>query len=346
MARQDGKKRSGQITMRDVAKLAGVSQGTVSRVLSQSLAQSPISEETYQKVLDAVERLGYHPNMTARSLRTQKTFMLAIMIADISNAFYHIMVRTIQGVARSHGYDVLMADTDQLYENEKHFCEAVIRRPVDGVIMVPYQLSTEDVDHLIKRTGAAVVALGQHLTHPMVDVVFADDEKATFDAITWLIKTKGHRDIGFIGVPATMPPGVRRLRAFYRAMDAAGVPVQPGFIQEGDFMAESGYHAMGKLMRLPHPPSAVFACNDRMAIGAMGAALSMGLRIPQDVAVVGFDNIPEATLVYPHLTTVAQFPVDIGRKLAEAVFERIEGQAHGPRRTFEIPCQLIERQST
>ena len=139
-------------TMRDVARLAGVSQPTVSRVLNQSDTAISISEETRSKVLAAVDELGYRPNILARGLRTQQTQMLAVLIADISNSFYHPIVRSIQDVARLHNYDVMIANSDHLYEDEMHFCEAVSRRPVDGVIMVPIHLFGEDLDSFATRT--------------------------------------------------------------------------------------------------------------------------------------------------------------------------------------------------
>src|SRR5258708_27987145 len=157
------KERPSTVTMHDVARLAGVSQSTVSRVLSKTPSLVPISEETSKKVLDAVEQLGYFPNLTARSLRVQQSNMIALMIADISNPFYHAIVRTVQDIARHHNYDVLIANTDMIYENEVHFCEAMMRRPVDGVIMVPYHLTNEQINQLIERTGTSVVALASYL---------------------------------------------------------------------------------------------------------------------------------------------------------------------------------------
>src|SRR5258706_6377097 len=206
------------VTMHDVAKLAGVSQSTVSRVLSKTPSMVPISEETSKKVFDAVEHLGYFPNLTARSLRVQHSYMIAMMIADISNAFYHSIVRTVQDIARKHNYDVLIANTDQIYENETHFCEAMMRRPVDGVIMVPYHLTDDEIDQLIQRTGVSVVALASYLNHPAVDTVFSDDEGATYDAVKWLIEDKQHQRIGFIGVPESYPPEMRRRRGYWRGI--------------------------------------------------------------------------------------------------------------------------------
>ncbi|MBN2471681.1 MAG: LacI family DNA-binding transcriptional regulator, partial [Anaerolineae bacterium] len=140
-------------TMRDVARLAGVSQPTVSRVLNKTSTSIPVSDDTYQRVMAAIKELGYRPNMTARSLRTQRTQMIAVMIADITNAFYHSIVRVIQAIARQHDYDVLISNSDHRYENERHFCEAVMRRPVDGVIIVPIHLTYTDLDRLLTLSG-------------------------------------------------------------------------------------------------------------------------------------------------------------------------------------------------
>lgn len=340
------KKSSGkQPTMRDVARLAGVSQPTVSRVLNNNPSAIPVSEETRRRVLEAVKALGYRPNMTARSLRTQRTQMIALMIADISNSFYHPIARTVQDIARRHNYDVIISSSDHRYDNEKHFCEAVIRRPVDGVIMVPTYLTDEDIDRFIALTQTPVVVLGQHIRHPEVDIVYADDEKATFDAINWLIAERGHERIGFVGVPEQYPPGPRRWRGFKQAMELAGLPIDPTFVFEGDFTLESGRQVARRLLNLPAWPSALFVVNDLMAIGLILELQDAGYNVPGDIAVMGFDDISEASIIRPPLTTVAQTPVAIGEKLVTALFDRIEGRVSAGRRALECPCVLIPRQS-
>lgn len=333
------------VTMRDVANLAGVSQSTVSRVLNQS-ADSPvlISEDTAQRVYDAVKQLGYYPNLTARSLRGQKTQLLAMMIADISNPFYQHMVRNVQDVARKYHYDVLISNSDHNQQNERHFLEGIIRRPVDGVIIVPYHIDAGDVDALIQRTGVPVVTLCNNFDHQMVDQVFGDDEKATYEGAQWLICERGHRRIAYIEVPGTHP-SKRRLRGFRRAMREAGLHVPHEYIRPGDFSVEAGERAMRELMQVPMPPTAVIACNDLMAIGGITAAHEMGLKVPADIAVMGFDNIPESMRIQPTLTTLAQYPSEMGTKLAELLFERIEGCYDGPARAVEVPCRLIVRES-
>jgi len=332
--------------MHDVAKLANVSQSTVSRVLSGAKEPIAIGEETRQRVLEAVAKLKYQPNLHAGSLRGQKTQMIAIMIADITNPFYHSMVRAAQDVANIHHYDVMIANSDHTLDGEKHFVDSVIRRPVDGIIMAPYHLDDDDLDELIERTGAVVTAVGQHLSHPQVDIVYGNDEQATYDVVTWLHQEKNHSKIGFIGVTDRFPAGARRRRGFEQALETAGLALQPGFEQVGDWSPESGYRAMRQMLSLPTRPSAVFVCNDMMAIGAMEAISQADLRIPDDIAIVGFDDIPAASWVSPHLSTVAQFPVKMGEQLIKAIFQRLNGEYQGTSRRFEIPLRFIEREST
>jgi LacI family transcriptional regulator len=340
------KRSSTAVTMRDVAKMANVSQSTVSRVLNDRADGIPIGEETRQRVLNAVQQLGYYPNLHAGSLRGQKTRMIAMMIADIANPVYHPLVRAVQDVARTHQYDVMVANTDHTSEGEHLFCESIIRRPVDGVVMAPYHLTDSDMDRVITRTGVAVAALGQHITHPQVDVVFTNGASLVHEAMLWLFEQKGHRRIGFIGVTTRFSAGERRRQAFLEAMAEVGLTQPEEYFQQGDWSAESGLHAMRSLLSLPSPPTAVFACNDLMAIGAMEAAWQQGLRIPEDVAVMGFDNVPAASWVRPRLTTIAQYPEQMGAVLAEALFQRIDGNKREPALRVEVPCQFIEREST
>ena len=331
--------------MRDVAKLANVSQSTVSRVLSGASDLIPIGEETRARVLEAVNQLGYQPNLHAGILRGQKTQLISVMIADISNAFYHSIVRAIQDVARSHRYDVMIANTDHMLDGELHFCRSIVRRPVDGVIMIPFHLTDEDLDDLIKRTGTTVAVMGQHIRHPLVDTVFGNDDISTYEAVAWLIRERGHRRIGYIGVTEAYAAGARRRQAYEQALADAGLAAPPGYLQMGDWSSESGERAMRALLAQEEPPTAVFVCNDLMALGAMEAAGSLGLAVPQDVAVIGFDDIPPASWVRPRLTTVAQPAKEMGLMLAQMLFERIQGEYDGPGRRVEIPCRFLVRES-
>lgn len=331
--------------MRDVAKAANVSQSTVSRVLSGATEPIAIGEETRQRVLEAVEQLGYHPNLHAGSLRGQKTRMIAIMIADITNPFYHPLVRAVQDVAFQHQYDVMIANSDHNYDKELLFCESIIRRPVDGVVMIPYYLTDEDMDNLIARTGVAIGVVGGHIQHPNIDVAHGNDTKASLDVVRWLIEQRGHQRIAMICADHRFPVIVRRYGAFRQAMEEAGLPVPSDYVVEGDWSYESGQRAIRSLLELPVPPTAVFAANDTIAIGALEAAEEMGRQVPGDIAIVGFDDIPEAQWVRPKLTTVAQYPSEMGRLLAEALFKRINNDGDDPRQVFELPCRFVERDS-
>lgn len=335
------------VTMDDVAKLAGVSQSTVSRVLNIGQSEMLISEETSQKVMTAVEQLGYFPNLTARSLRSQQTSMIAMLVGNISNPFYHGIVQTVEEIGHQYGYDLLIANGYKKRENELRFCRALMRRPVDGIIVSSDFITDEHIDQLIKYTGAAVVSMNEYLKHPEVDVLLSSDEDASYQAVKWLAETKGHRRIGFIGIADAHPNGKPRRAGYRRALQECGISILEGYEQIGqEYTVEQGTQTMRALLRLPAPPSAVFVCSDIMAIGAINEALDMGLRIPEDIAIVGFDDIPAAQFIRPSLTTLAQFPAEIGRQLANALFERIAGSYTGSNRTFKVPLRLVERQST
>jgi len=336
-----------KITMRDVARAANVSQSTVSRILSPSSTKSdvPISEETKEKVLAVVKELGYQPNQYARSLRGQKNHVIAMLIGDIGNPFYHPMVRAVQDVASQYHYSVMVANSDHLREKEMLFCESLLRRPVDGAIIVPWHLTSDDLRNLIDRTGMAVSVVGSHVQLPDVDIVYADDTKASYEAVRWLIVQRGHQRIAMICANHEYSATIRRRGGFQQAMKDAGLTIPPDYVVEGDWSVESGRRAISSLLALPTPPTAVFAASDTMAIGALDAAEKMNYRVPEDIAIVGFDNIPAASWVRPQLSTVAQYPDEMGALLANALFDRIQNKYNGPGRCFEVPCRFIERAS-
>jgi DNA-binding LacI/PurR family transcriptional regulator len=331
--------------MRDVGRAAGVSQSTVSRVLTPSIAGLQIKEETRRRVLAKITELGYHPNQYARSLRGKKSHMLGMMVADITNPFYHPLVRAVQDVAVQHRYDVMIANTDHAQEKEQLFMESIVRRPVDGVIVVPYYLTADDLDNLIVRTGVTVASVGKHIDHPRIDISYADDARASYDLVAWLIRERGHSRIAMACADLRFPVTVGRVDAYRQALADAGLGTEPAYIVSGDWSFDTGQRAMRELMALPSPPTAVFAASDTIAIGALEEAESMHLRVPDDVAIVGFDAIPEAQWVRPRLTTVAQNPSEMGRRLAVALFDRIESNPLHERQVFEVPCRFIERET-
>ena len=339
-------KRPQAVTMRDVARKANVSQSTVSRIISGTDSKIPISEETRQKVMHAIQEMGYHPNQYARSLRGSKIHMIGMVIADIGNPFYHPMVRAVQDIALQNGYDVMIANSDHMREKEMLFCESIVRRPVDGVIMIPYHLTDQNLENLIQRTGVTISAVGNHIRHPDIDVTFADDFKATYETIRWLIDVKKHQRIAMIHASRIFPVTVRRASAFYKAMEESNLPVPKEYVIERDWEVKTGQEGIKSLLSLPNPPTAVFCASDTIAIGALEMAETLGVRVPQDIAIVGFDDIPAASWVRPRLSTIAQHPDQMGFYLANSLFERLRGEYSGPGRRFEVPCELIIREST
>ncbi len=332
-------------TMYDVARMAGVSQPTVSRVLNPTATTPPISEDTTQRVLEAVEKLGYRPNVVARSLRTQRTQTVALLIADLANPFYHVLARTVQDIARRQDYEVLISNSDHVYENEKHFCEIVLRRGVDGAIMVPVHLTDDDLRPYVAQTNIPFAVLGKQILHDTIDVVFADDRGATCEMTKWLIRERGYREIGFIGVPDYHPPGPRRYEGYLTAMHEEGLTPDPRHRYTGDFSLDGGKQLARQIIASGHLPRAFIVLNDLMAIGMILEFQEAGLRVPDDVAVVGFDDIPEATIIRPALTTIAQDARDIGQKLAMALFERINDPSITGKRIFESQLRLVPRES-
>jgi LacI family transcriptional regulator, galactose operon repressor len=333
--------------MQDVARAANVSQSTVSRILSPATSSSKvlISEETRDKVLAVVKELGYHPNQYARSLRGKNSHAIGMLIADISNPFYHPMVRAVQDVASQHHYSLMIANSDHIREKEVLFCESLLRRPVDGAIIIPYHLTDDDFQDLIERTGMAISAIGNHIQHPEVDVTYADDTKASYEAVRWLIEQRGHRRIAMLHSSLKYPVTIRRQGAFRQAMQDAGLSIPPEYMVEGDWSVEFGRTAITTLMKLSEPPTAIFAAADTIAIGALEMAEEMNYRVPEDIAIIGFDDIPASSWVRPRLSTVAQYPGQMGTLLANALFQRILGEYSGPARRYEVPCRFMERES-
>lgn len=330
-------------TQADVARLANVSQAMVSYVLNDHAAVS-IPNATRQRILEAIETLGYQPNRSARSLRTSKTFTIAVIIPDISNPFYPAFVRGVQDVADQRDYDVITYNTDGLANKERKCIQSILEGHVDGVIAVLFHLTARDLFPLLDRHNPVVrlEATRKMAGERSLDNIYLDNVAAARTAVSYLIG-KGHQRIGMLA--GQQGPTNYRVVGYRQALEMAGIPAQEPLIQPGDFNEQGGYHAMQALLQLSEHPTAIFAANDLMAMGAYLAIKAAGLRIPQDMAVVGFDNIPTARLVSPPLTTIAQFQQDIGHRAAEMLFERLNDTAPPGGRSEERPHELIIRES-
>ncbi len=331
-------------TSKDVANLAGVSRTTVSYVMNnKSGGNVRISDETRQKVWDAIKELNYCPSSAAQTLRTNRSNLLAVMIPRVENTFYPQFAAAVQREAEKEQLEVIIHSTQNEYQREKDFLDVLLRRGVDGLITQTYQLSTEDMDKLI-RAGIAVVVHGYKPTHPFVDNIVLDEAKAAQEIVTYLIE-KGYWRIATIAGPPSSWAGHLRKKGYLDALHAHNIPIDDDLIYPTRFRRGYGATAMQYLLALPHPPTAVFAANDMLAVDAMLYAIDSGLKVPDDIAVVGFDNIPEATIVRPKLTTVDKDVDLLATTAVEMLMERINSKEPIPARQKMLPHQIIYRGS-
>jgi len=327
--------------------MAGVSQAVVSYVLNDNQGIS-ISPETRERVHDAIAKLGYVPNTAARSLRSQRTFTVAAIIPDITNPYYPTFIRGIQDVAQSHGYDVLAYNTDGERDLELQALDAARRGRVDGMILVPFHLTLDDLLPIL-ADGTPITLLGElaideRAARYSLDSVLVPGEPAARAVVDYLI-SRGHTHIGMISGQAATPPREQRVLGYRRALAEHHLPLEEILIRGGDFTEEGGYEAMRELLALDPRPTAVFAANDLMAMGALVACRGAGLSVPEDVALAGFDNIPASRLVHPALTTLDQQANLSGRRAAELLLSRLTGAYGGPIRSERLGFELIVRDS-
>lgn len=334
-------------TQADVARAAGVSQTVVSHVLSGRQPRS-MTPATRERVLAEIERLGYIPDQTAQNLRRRRTMTIAAVVPDIVNPFYGQFVRGIQLEARQHGYDVLAYDTDGHRDLELKALNVALSGRVDGLVGTMFHLDVEDFAPLVSR-GIPVCILGGRVSFSgrelLFDTVSIRDDQAAEMMVGHLI-ARGHTRVAVIAGEPDTPPRHSRERGYRAALAAHGIPVDEALVRGGDFTERGGFQEMTALLALDAPPTAVFASNDLIAIGAMIACRERGLRIPEDMAIAGFDDIPAAALVYPPLTTISQRNEAIGRRLVQLLTERLQGTYAGPPRTFSTAYDLIVREST
>ncbi len=334
-------------TLRDVAEQAHVSVTTASQVVNdRSGGNIRISDETRERVWSAVRALGYTPNASARSLRTRRTNLLAVLVPDIANPFYPQLIRGVQQIATEHGYDLLVYDADDHPQREKAFVEAILRRQVDGVVMVPFYLGDDDVERIAQANIAVAVMSGAQSQISGVDVLKVDHTTALSAMLRHLI-ARGHRRIAHISGTLDNIAGAGRLAGYCQVLEEAGIPCDERLVAIGNFRAECVPALIDHLFANgQQPPTAVFAANDVMAIAAIHALQRRGLRVPEDVAVCGYDNIPEAATVIPALTTVDQKMQEEGRMLARLVVERLASPARLKERAIPFEFGLVLRDST
>jgi LacI family transcriptional regulator len=329
-------------TQADVAKLAGVSQTTVSHVLNNNtLVSLPL--ETRQRVMNAIEQLGYAPDRNAQSLRTGKTYTIAGIIPDITNPFYPTFERGIQDIAEGENYDLIMYNTDGMAEKERKALHSLQQGRVDGVIAVLFHLRVMDLMPLLENNIPVVrlEARRKNVGGLPLDNLYVDNVAAARTAVNYLIE-RGHRRIGMIA-GQQQGPGNMRLMGYQEALEQHSIPCDEALIQYGAFNEVGGYEGMRALLDMR--PTAVFAANDVIATGALMALREAGMRVPDDMAVMGFDDIPMAKLLNPALTTITQFQANLGQRAAQMLFDRLNGAALHEGRCEEMPYELVVRES-
>jgi len=328
------------VTIRDVATRAGVSVATVSRVVNRSPHR--VSPATQRRVLSAVRQLGYRVNIIAQGLKKRSTRTVALIVPDISNPFFPAIARGIEDAARERGYAVLLCNTYEDLARERAYLELLRKRMIDGVIFATVGSNTAHL-RALRRERLPVVLVARDVVGLRIDAVLVDNYHGEFEATSHLIGL-GHRRIAHICGPATLHVVAERRRGYLRALEAAGVPGADAIVLEGDFTAEGGRQAIRTLLERGVRFTAVAAANDLMAIGAMEALRHAGRLVPEDVAVVGFDDITFASLVSPPLTTVAQPKYRMGQMAMARLLELMDRRDGGPRQTV-LPARLVVRES-
>ncbi len=327
-----------RVTILDVAERAGVSATTVSHVLS---GKRLVAATTRERVEQAVQELGYRPNHVARNLRTRRSHMIAVVLPDITNPFYSVLTRGLADAVLGGDYGTYVCNTDGRLDRERTFVEDVMDRGVDGMVIASVSAAAGQASAPI-RYGTPVVCLGDSIDHPDIDRVVSDDGDGSCAATLHLLRRGAQRVAMIKGPPHT---GVARVDGYARALGETGKEYDERYTVRGDWTRPGGRSAMHQLMRLDPPPDAVFCANDLMAIGAMDAARELGLSIPGDVALAGFDDIDAAELVSPSLTTVGNPSYETGRAAGDLLLTRMQDHYSGPRRTVVLPCPLIQRES-
>lgn len=328
-----------KITIMDVAAEAGVSFGTVSRVINNDVHVRP---ETRERVLQAMERLGFVANRQARSLAGGKTNGIGLLVPDLGTGYIGEIIRGIDAELTLQGLDLILYTTHRTASKEATYVANLARGMVDGLLLVLPRNPADYVGTLTQQNFPFVL-IDHQGTGKDCPAVGATNWQGAFDATEYLIKL-GHQRIGFITGSMDLGCAQDRLAGYRAALRTYHIPVADELIYEGTFFQPDGYTGALALLNLPNPPTVIFASNDVMAMGAMDAIRHRGLRIPDDVSVVGFDDIPQASLVRPALTTVQQPLEKMGRVATQMLLELLEHPERKVQR-IELPTKLIIRDS-
>jgi LacI family transcriptional regulator len=332
-----------KVTIKDVARIAHVSNTTVSRALNN---QSRIRNETKERILSIAKELNYRPDFIARSLVMKRTNTLGLVITTIANPFYTELAQGIEATARKLGYNIILCSTQSDLSTEKLNIDMLRSKGVDGIIFTSAHMGDPNIVELAED-GFPTILVNRRTYDPMVkglvDYVGIDNIQGGFWAVEHLIKL-GHRRIGIIGGSSESSVGFERLEGGKRALTAYGLKQIDDYFLEGDFLKEAGYRGGMKFIKMAEPPTAVFAANDYMALGTYQAVMEEGLKVPEEIAIVGFNDIEFTSMKGIELTTIGQKKYEMGALSVENLVERIEGRkVHPPQEIILRPELIIRR---
>lgn len=333
-----------KVTIKDIARLANVSHTTVSRALNN---KPRIRKETKENILSIIRALNYQPNFIARSLVMKRTKTLGLVITTITNPFYNELAQGIESTARGLGYNIILCSTQSDLSMEKEYIDMLRSKGVDGIIFTSAHMDDPNIIGLAEE-GFPIILVNRKTYHPVVrekvDYVGVDNHLGGFLAVEHLVKL-GHKKIGVIGGSSESSVGFERLEGGKKAMDAYGLKAMNEYFLEGDFLKGSGYQGGKKFLKMTEPPTAIFAANDYMALGAYQAIAEEGLRIPEEMALIGFNDIEFTAMKGIELTTIGQKKYEMGALAVRGLVEKVEGRKVGPPGEIILEPELIIRKS-
>jgi len=327
------------VTIYDVADVAGVSPATVSRVLN---GRANVNAAMAEKVRDVAAKLDYRPNAVARNLRRASTNMWAVLISDIENPFFTSLVRGIEDVAQAAKYSVVLCNTDENPDKEAAYISAIRAEQMSGVIISPSGWS-DSVRELHESTTPMVV-IDRRIAGIEVDTVLVDNVYGAGEATRHLV-AQGFRSIACITGPRGIATADERVEGYRQALTDNGMEFRPELLRYADFRRAGGRSAMRDILAGPYPPDAVFAANNVIAVGVLECLSEAGMRVPDDIGMVGFDEIPWAHLVRPGITTIAQPTYELGRTAARLLQSRLAAP-HRETSIVTLPTELQVRESS
>lgn len=328
-------------TIRDVAKRAGVAPTTVSRVVNNS---GYVGKETRERVEATIAEMGYVPNTLARSLRFKKTNTLALVLPDVTNPFWTTVARGVEDAASDRGFNVILCNTDESETEQAKYLTVLLQKQIDGILLAPAR-STDEPVTAIQKQGVPVVVLDRRVPGNQVDMVRGDSVKGAYRLVRLLL-TLGHQRIAMLGGPQDVSTALDRVAGYRQALVETGLDADGSLIYYGEFTQASGYEMTQQALTATPRPTALFAANNFIAIGSLRALRDAGLRVPEDMTLVSFDDLPPAFVIDPFLTVAAQPAYEMGHQATELLLARLSGQAPKEYQEIVLPTETIVRRSS